>query len=103
MDDQETITSTRRTDQNQYNLAKRPWRRNVTPWEKILNHHYEGEGTEEKPYLVDWVSTLEADAEKNGGHEDAENPMTWHQGYKWFVVLSVALATLAVAMASSTL
>lgn len=73
-------------------LRKRPWRLYVTPWRDIRDHHYQGEGTVEKPYVVDWLP---------GG--DAENPMTWAPMYKWSVVLTVAVSTLAVAMASSTL
>lgn len=72
-------------------LPKRPWRRYTTPWEDIVSKTYPGEGTEEKPYLVDWLEG------------DAENPMTWKQHYKWFVVIINAVATLAVSMASSTL
>jgi hypothetical protein len=75
-----------------YTLKKRPWRRYVTPWETIIQHKYEGEGTEEKPYIVTWVAG-----------RDEENPMTWADGYKWVVCISVAIATLAVSMASSTL
>jgi len=106
------ITSAHRTQKNAFQLRKRPWRRYVTPWEVILNHHYEGEGTEEKPFIVDWIKSDDNGAKKgdqNGNEkgnksiEDAENPMTWSQAYKWFVVMSVAIATLAVAMASSTL
>jgi len=72
-------------------LKKRPWRRHITPWHQIADNDYSGKGTEDDPYVVDWLS------------EDAENPMTWKQGYKWLITLSVAISTLAVAMASSTL
>lgn len=72
-------------------LAKRPWRLRVTPGHEILAAHYDGEGTDAKPYVVDWLDS------------DAENPMTWSATYKWSVTMSVAVATLAVAMASSTL
>jgi len=76
-------------------LRKRPWRRYVTPWQRILTHTYHGEGTENEPYVVDWI-----DGERGG---DPENPMTWGAAYKWRVTMAVAVATLAVAMASSTL
>jgi hypothetical protein len=66
----------------------------VTPWSDIVGHKYEGEGTEEKPFVVDWL---------DGPDGDAENPMTWGAVYKWCVVITVAVSTLAVAMASSTL
>ena len=87
-------------DENDYTLKKRPWRRYVTPWDRIINYSYEGEGTEEKPFVVDWIPVDVEAGLKNG---DPENPMTWAQGYKWMVCMSVALATMAVAMASSTL
>ena len=72
-------------------LTKRPWRLKITPAEAIINAEYPGKGTEEEPYIVDWLK------------EDPENPMTWSGGYKWMVTMTVAVATLAVAMASSTL
>lgn len=72
-------------------LARTPWRRFVTSGDAVLNHSYSGKGTEEEPYVVDWLE------------DDPENPMTWGQKYKWFVTMTVAIATLAVAMASSTL
>ena len=89
-------------DHRDYTLRKRPWRRYVTPWKRIINHHYEGEGTEEKPFLVDWLPA-QVDEEGRASCGDPENPMTWAQPYKWLVCMSVAVATLAVSMASSTL
>lgn len=77
-----------------HTLKKRPWRRYITPWDRIASHDYPGEGTEEKPYLVDWLP---------GDEPDPENPMTWKPAYKWTVTLTAAVTTLAVAMASSTL
>lgn len=79
-------------DDTDHTLKKRPWRLYTTPWRDIRDHHYAGEGTEEKPFVVDWLP-----------EGDAENPMTWSGGYKWSVVITVAISTLAVAMASSTL
>ena len=72
-------------------LKKRPWRPYITPWTHIVGTVYPGNGTNEDPFVVDWIDN------------DAENPMTWSERYKWIVTLSVAIATLAVAMASSTL
>jgi hypothetical protein len=88
----DTPTLHNNTDNTDHTLKKRPWRRYVTPWNDILNHKYEGEGTEEKPFVVDWLP-----------EGDAENPMTWGGTYKWSVIMLVAVSTLAVAMASSTL
>jgi len=59
---------------------------------------YDGEGTEEKPFVVDWLT-----AEKGNDIGDPENPMSWAGPYKWAVTMSVAVATLAVAFASSCL
>jgi len=79
-------------DNTDHTLKKRPWRRYVTPWEQIRDYKYDGEGTDEKPFVVDWIP-----------EGDAENPMTWGKTYKWSVIMLVAVSTLAVAMASSTL
>jgi len=103
-EEQATISRQHHTETSQYGLTKRPWRRYVTSWDRIINHPYPGEGTDEKPYIVDWISSSShSDTDEKKPIDDAENPMTWSQGYKWFVVVCVAIATLAVAMASSTL
>jgi hypothetical protein len=78
-------------DGRDHTLRKRPWRRYVTPWSEIVSHPYAGFGTDEDPYLVDWLPA------------DHENPMTWKPKYKWTVMMIAAVATLAVSMASSTL
>ena len=75
-------------------LKRRPWRRYVTRWSDIAEHKYPGSGTDEDPYLVDWMGE---------GSSDPENPMGWKPTYKWFVTMVAAITTLAVAMASSTL
>lgn len=54
-----------------YTLKKYIWRPYVTPFERILNHHYEGQGTEESPYIVDWLPG------------EAEDPQSWNIVYKW--------------------
>lgn len=100
---------------DQYTLKFRPWRRYTTPFSRIVSQEYPGQGSESDPYLIDWLES------------DPENPMTWKTTYKlvkgdprlgnsqtdlrlscfdqfrWLVTLTVAIATLAVAMASSTL
>lgn len=55
----------------------------------VVEWEYEGSGTEEDPYVVDWI------------HNDARNPMTWSTGRKWAGCSSMALATLVVAFCSS--
>lgn len=66
-----------------------PYHLYVTPFDKIHRHEYRGEGTSEKPYIVDWLP------------DDPENPQTWNDMYKWFLTLFVAVATLAVSFCSS--
>lgn len=72
-----------------YTLSKRPWRFYVTPFERIVNHKYQGSGTVESPYLVDWLPN------------DPEDPQQWGAGYKWFTIAVASFATLAVALSSS--
>jgi multidrug resistance protein len=55
----------------------------------VRNHPYPGSGTEEDPYVVNWIPN------------DPRNPFNWSQFQKWFITLTVALATLAVALVSS--
>lgn len=55
----------------------------------VVEWEYEGSGTEEDPYVVDWI------------HNDARNPMTWSTARKWTGCASMALATLVVAFCSS--
>ncbi|GAA5887424.1 hypothetical protein JCM6882_002524 [Rhodosporidiobolus microsporus] len=50
---------------------------------------YEGEGTEEKPFVVKWLP------------DDAENPQNWKNRTKWLVTANAAMSTLCVAFASS--
>ncbi|KAM0748343.1 MFS general substrate transporter [Meredithblackwellia eburnea MCA 4105] len=71
-------------------LPKRPWRRTVTAWQDIAQgKQYRGEGTEEKPFIVNWLDN------------DPEDPQNYEMWYKWVVTMCVAVATLAVALASS--
>lgn len=55
----------------------------------IVNYDYEGSGTEEDPYVVEWIPN------------DPRNPMTWGNTRKWVNTIAMALATLAVAFCSS--
>lgn len=76
-------------DVQRLTLTRRPWRRNVTPFDRILAQQYAGKGSKESPYLVTWLE------------EDPENPTSWSDSYKWFLTGLVSIATLAVALASS--
>ena len=79
----------RGVDPKKWTERKKPWQNKVTSFEDVLNQDYEGEGTLEKPYLIDW---LEA---------DVENPQAFGTSYKWTISVFVSFATLAVALSSS--
>jgi hypothetical protein len=69
--------------------VRTPYQLYVTPFDEIYVYRYRGEGTLEKPYLVDWLPN------------DPENPQNWNQTYKWLLTIFVAIATLAVTFCSS--
>ncbi|KIX99524.1 uncharacterized protein Z520_05100 [Fonsecaea multimorphosa CBS 102226] len=76
-----------------------PSRRKVPHWrlvasqtlitEDVLNHRYKGSGTEEDPYIVEFIP------------DDPRNPMLWPDWKKWALTVAVAIATLAVAFVST--
>ncbi len=68
---------------------RKPWQMAVTPFETILNEDYEGKGTQDEPYLVDWIK------------DDPENPQHMSVVGKWALTVFVSIATLAVALSSS--
>lgn len=74
-------------DLDKFTLARRPWRRQITPFRDILAGKYAGEGTPEKPYLVEWLP------------DDVENPLRYPN--KWTLTSFVSISTLAVSLASS--
>ncbi|KAL6708520.1 hypothetical protein ACN47E_002783 [Coniothyrium glycines] len=55
----------------------------------IIDWEYDGEGTEEDPYVVEWIEN------------DPRNPMTWSKTKKWIMCLAVANSVLVVAFCSS--
>lgn len=55
----------------------------------VLQHHYPGAGTEESPFVVDFLP------------EDAHNPFTFPRWKKWSITVLQAVATLAVAFVST--
>ncbi|KAK4174776.1 major facilitator superfamily domain-containing protein [Triangularia setosa] len=57
----------------------------------ILSHPYPGDGTPSSPYIVDFLP----------GKTDPFNPMTYPNHKKWIITLLQAVATLAVAFAST--
>ncbi|KAI9742148.1 MAG: hypothetical protein M1818_004048 [Claussenomyces sp. TS43310] len=59
----------------------------VTP--RIVNHAYEGSGTDKDPYLVTWIE------------DDPRDPMRFPVARKWLYTMLVAVVTLAAAFVSS--
>mgnify|MGYP004507275877 CR=1 FL=1 len=56
---------------------------------EIVNWEYEGSGTEEDPYAVEWLPN------------DPRNPMTFAKTKKWIMALAVANSVLVVSFCSS--
>lgn len=69
--------------------ATRPWRPRVTPFEDILAYPYKGSGTDQDPFVIDWLPT------------DPEDPQRWPNTLKWLQIIVSSFATLAVALSSS--
>jgi hypothetical protein len=92
-----------------HTLKPRPWIRKTTPYSRIIEQPYDGAGTREQPFLIDWVSSTapSTGAREKGSDEtkfdDVENPMTYGKAYKWSIVVLAAMSTLGVSMASSML
>ena len=57
--------------------------------QEVVDHHYAGSGTEEDPYVVQWMP------------KDFRNPLQLSLGLKWSVTMVAALETLVVALVSS--
>lgn len=57
--------------------------------DEVLNWNYEGKGTEEDPFVVEWIEN------------DPRNPMLFSKPKKWVIALTMAFATLAVSFCSS--
>lgn len=55
----------------------------------IINHDYQGSGTEDDPYQVSWIGT------------DERDPMNFSEVSKWFITLLSGVLTLAVSLVSS--
>lgn len=53
------------------------------------NHTYDGQGTEEDPYVVEFQK------------DDPHNPMNWSQFRKWLITTIVTLSVFAVTLTSS--
>ncbi|KAI0467760.1 major facilitator superfamily domain-containing protein [Xylaria cf. heliscus] len=59
----------------------------ITP--EVEHFDYQGSGTDNDPFLVKWIP------------DDPRNPMAFSDGIKWLITMVMAIATLAVALASS--
>ncbi|PWZ03026.1 putative mfs-multidrug-resistance transporter [Testicularia cyperi] len=81
--------STSVTNTDQHTLRKTPYRLSTTSFTDILNGKYGGSGTQDDPFLVEWLPS------------DNENPQNWATVYKWLTTIQVAIATLSVSLASS--
>lgn len=55
----------------------------------VLNHKYPGHGTEESPYIVDFLA------------DDTHNPLEFSVWKKWTITILQAIATLAVSFVST--
>jgi hypothetical protein len=56
---------------------------------EIAEWEYDGEGTEDDPYAVEWIEN------------DPRNPMTWPKTKKWIMAIAVANSVLVVSFCSS--
>ncbi|KAI9933675.1 hypothetical protein MW887_008148 [Aspergillus wentii] len=72
-----------------HSLPKRPWRVNVTDFQRIVAYPYRGSGTTDDPYIVEWLEN------------DPENPKDYSETLRWSVTALIATMTLCVALASS--
>ena len=57
--------------------------------EEVLNHPYKGSGTEDDPFIVEFIP------------HDPRNPLEFPDWKKWALTVTVAIATLAVAFVST--
>lgn len=56
---------------------------------EVLDHHYEGSGTDEDPYVVSWLPI------------DARNPMQFSMARKAVITFMTAIATFVISLSSS--
>lgn len=55
----------------------------------VVDWDYEGSGTDDDPYIVEWINN------------DQRDPMSWSGSKKWTMCVSMAVATLTVSFCSS--
>jgi len=86
-------------EKNTFDADPESGRDGITHWQLIFdqgvvthdvaNYDYEGAGTEEDPYVVEWMEN------------DKRNPMTWSTTRKWVSCICMAFAVLVVSFCSS--
>ncbi|GLC70796.1 MFS siderochrome iron transporter 1 [Pleodorina starrii] len=82
------IPNTAPQEPTKFNIMT-PWHPYQEDFARMSKADYPGSGTNEDPYVVDWLDT------------DAENPQKWPTVYKWAITMLMATATLAVGFCSS--
>jgi multidrug resistance protein len=78
------------------NISENDTIRSWLPWKSkhlrtviLLQQKYEGNGSENSPFIINWLDY------------DPENPMKWMTLYKWFIAMIATIATLAVTFVSA--
>lgn len=66
-----------------------PSKTTIIPGELEDSHIYDGQGTEEEPFVVEFRK------------DDPDNPMNWSQFRKWLITTVVTLSVFAVTLTSS--
>ncbi|KAI4198762.1 MAG: hypothetical protein LQ350_005085 [Teloschistes chrysophthalmus] len=56
---------------------------------QVLNHHYEGQGTKESPFMVSWLD------------DDSRNPYNWPIAKRAFIICCISASSLAASLSSS--
>lgn len=72
-----------------HTLPTRPWRTHVIDFEKLLEVEYSGSGTNDDPFIVQWLDG------------DTENPINFGFRYKWCITGLISFMALCVSLASS--
>jgi hypothetical protein len=99
MEKDQEVAANSAANSNSSNMDVESGREGISHWKmitdqgvvtkEIINYDYEGEGTEEDPYVVEWIDN------------DPRNPMTWPKTKKWVMAIAVANSVLVVSFCSS--
>ena len=74
---------------SEHTLSKRPWRTQITDFEAIISAKYRGSGTNDDPFVVQWLD------------HDPENPKSYGIWHKCAITALIAFTTLCISLASS--